>query len=303
MGIRSKSSTIDQGLMANDKPKSLRHIRNSIFQKGNTVNLLLRRVMFLIVFASTLAINAGCNSESETPPETAAVVTSQSPAVVPSPSPSPVVTPSRDPYNEAINIASSAIEYSKAALVREDWMMIARRWQQAVESLQAVPESHPQYATAQEKIPQYQRFAQDAQIKAKPQQQATTNAAGDVSPDFFIVPIKERITGIPLVEVEINNNRMFDMLFDTGASRTLLSGTVASTLNLKAVDTAYAGIADGSVVEFPVVHVNSLEVDGRIKRNFKAAVAPNMPVGLLGQDFFEGYDVTVKQNAIEFRRR
>lgn len=267
------------------------------------MNLLLRRVPFFLIFASVLSLNTACNSESEIISETTAVIASPSPAVVPSPSPSPATNPGLDPYNEAINIASSAIEYSKTALVREDWTMIARRWQQAAEALKAVPESHPQYATAQEKIPQYERFAQEATAKANPQQPTTVNAAGDVSPDFFIVPIKERISGIPLVEVKINDNREFDMLFDTGASRTLLSGTAASTLSLQVVSKSYAKIADGSVVEFPVVHVNSLEVDNRIKRNFKAAVAPNMPVGLLGQDFFEGYDVTVKQNAIEFQRR
>lgn len=274
------------------------------------MNLLLRRIAFLLALGSIVTTNVACNSESDTTVEAAEATTATaSPttatAVTPpaSPAPSPAASPTgTDPYNEAINIASTAITYSKTALVREDWLMIARRWQQAAETLQTVPSSHPQYAAAQEKISQYMRFAKEAQAKAQPQQQAT-NTTGDVSPDFFIIPIKERLSGIPLVEVTINNNRTFDMLFDTGASRTLLSGPVASTLNLKAVSKSYAGIADGSVVEFPVVHVDSLEVDGRIQRNFKAAVAPNMPVGLLGQDFFAGYDVTVKQNAIEFRKR
>jgi predicted aspartyl protease len=273
------------------------------------LNLLLRRTTFMLAVVSALTLNVACSRETETTLETTAISASPSPIASPSPSPSPppaATTPlpvGRDPYNEAINIASSAIEFSKTALVREDWLMIARRWQQAVDYLKAVPPSHPQYATAQTKIPQYQRFSQDASNKANPQQKAVTNDSGDVSPDFFIVPIKERIHGIPLVEVKINDNRTFDMLFDTGASRTLLSGVVASTLSLQQVDSSYARIADGSVVKLPVVAVKSLEVDGRIQRNFKASVAPNMDVGLLGQDFFEGYDFTIKENAIEFRRR
>ncbi|MEC4804680.1 MAG: retropepsin-like aspartic protease [Jaaginema sp. PMC 1079.18] len=271
------------------------------------MQIWLRRIAVLLALGSVLSTNVACNSEDETIVEATTAIASPTPTAtvspIASPSPAPVAhTSGFDSYNEAINIASSAINYSKTALVREDWSMIARRWQQAAQTLQTVPSSHPQYAAAQAKIPQYMRFAKEAQAKAQPQQTAS-NQAGDVSPNFFIIPIKERITGIPLVEVKINNNRSFDMLFDTGASRTLLSGTVASTLNLKAVSKTQAGIADGSVVEFPVVQVNSLEVDGRIQRNFKAAVAPSMPVGLLGQDFYEGYDVTVKQNAIEFRKR
>jgi aspartyl protease family protein len=47
-----------------------------------------------------------------------------------------------------------------------------------------------------------------------------------------------------------------------------------------------------------------MEADGRLKRNITVAVAPPaMPIGLLGQDFYEGYDISIKADVIEFRRR
>ena len=34
-----------------------------------------------------------------------------------------------------------------------------------------------------------------------------------------------------------------------------------------------------------------------------AVVLPALDMGLLGQDFFEGYNVTIKKNVVEFRRQ
>ncbi|MBE9117057.1 clan AA aspartic protease [Lusitaniella coriacea LEGE 07157] len=209
----------------------------------------------------------------------------------------------RDPYNEAIALASSAITVSQTAMVQEDWTIIAERWRQAVDYLKAVPSSHPQYQAAQAKIPQYQRFFTEAKDKANPPQSVQANTNEDVNPKFFSLPIKERTRGIPIVEVKFNGQQKFEMLFDTGASLTLLGGHMATALNLQPVDSALVTIADGSQVLVPLVKLDSIEASGRIKRNLTAAVAPSMPIGLLGQDFFEKYDYTIKQNAIEFRLR
>ena len=85
------------------------------------------------------------------------------------------------------------------------------------------------------------------------------------------------------------NNRIFDMLFDTGATNTLITLSAAASLDLKPIDSTIVTIADGSRVLLPIVELKSIESDGRIKKKFKVAVAPaNMPIGLLGHDFFEG---------------
>lgn len=64
------------------------------------------------------------------------------------------------------------------------------------------------------------------------------------------------------------------------------------------------GVADGAIVQMPVAILESMEVDGRLKRKIEVAIAPpSMPVGLLGHDFFDGYDITIKDDVIEFRKR
>jgi aspartyl protease family protein len=94
------------------------------------------------------------------------------------------------------------------------------------------------------------------------------------------------------------------MLFDTGATNTLITLSAAASLDLKPVGSMNVTIADGSVVQVPVAEINAIEIDGRIKKKLKVAVAPpSMPIGLLGHDFFEGYDISIKEDVIEFSRR
>jgi aspartyl protease family protein len=94
------------------------------------------------------------------------------------------------------------------------------------------------------------------------------------------------------------------MLFDTGATGTLITLPMAQALRLKAVGLAKVGVADGATVLLPVAMLKSLEVDGRLKRNMRVWVSQGLgEMGLLGQDFFEGYDISIKENVIEFRRR
>jgi predicted aspartyl protease len=267
----------------------------------------------LIAFASCLTLSSlACTSEitdSSATPSPAASAVATAPVPVQPSTPTAVAPPpaalvsGRDPYNEAIDLASSAINFSKSAVVQEDWVMVVSRWQQAVKYLQSVPQSHAKYTEAQTKLPQYQRFLAEAQLRAKPTERPQAEASGDVNPKFFTLPIKERIGGIPLVAVKFNGVREFDMLFDTGASGTLLSGEIAATLNLKPVAATQVRIADGSVVTLPVVVLDSMEINGRIKRKISATVAPSMSIGLLGQDFFEGYNFTIKENVIEFQRQ
>lgn len=94
------------------------------------------------------------------------------------------------------------------------------------------------------------------------------------------------------------------MLFDTGATSTLITTAMAKTLKLKPVGLTPKGVADGAVVLLPYAFVQPIETDGRLKRKQEVAIAPPaMPIGLLGQDFFQGYDIAIKENIIEFRKR
>ena len=270
----------------------------------------------LIVVSSILALGSfACSSNDTdtanlTDATTASPVESPTPAASPTPKPQPQASPSPEPkastdsntYAHAMDIATGAITIGKSAVSRDDWSLVASQWQRAINLLKSIPASDGNYATAQQKLPIYQGLMAEAKTKAAPPPEKPKE--GDTEPDYFSVPIKKRQGQIPVIEVAFNGKQKFEMLFDTGASSTLVTSSIAATLGLKAIEVKAVGIADGSIVALPIALVESIEIDGRLKRKVKVAVAPPaMPIGLLGQDFYVGYNVTIKENIIEFRRR
>ena len=201
-----------------------------------------------------------------------------------------------------MDMAVGAVSISKSAVSRDDWKLVANSWQQAVNLLKEVPATSPQHAIAAKKLPQYQRFMAEAKEKSAPALQKT--ARGDVLPKFFSVPIKGRNHGTPIIEVTFNGTRKFEMLFDTGATVTLITREIAYSLQLKPQGLAKVTVADGAEVVVAKTILKSLEIDGHIKKNMPVVVAPPaMEEGLLGQDFYEGYDIAIKENVIEFRKQ
>lgn len=128
---------------------------------------------------------------------------------------------------------------------------------------------------------------------------------GIISPDtgVFRVPIKRRLGRTPVIDVTFNNNQSYEMIVDTGASRTLITSKMASSLNLNATGILQAEIADGSQVQFQTGEVGSISVGGAVVNNVEVAIAPRAVIGLLGHDFFGNYDVKILENVVEFYRR
>ncbi|UNU26351.1 retropepsin-like aspartic protease family protein [Microcoleus vaginatus] len=120
------------------------------------------------------------------------------------------------------------------------------------------------------------------------------------NPQVFQAKIKRRAGGTPVIDVVFNGNKTFEMILDTGASGTLISQRMATALGVRPVRTVRAGIADGSVVEFPIGLVRSIRVGGAVIQNVEVAIAKQMPIGLLGHDFFGNYDVKIKKDVVEF---
>ena len=116
----------------------------------------------------------------------------------------------------------------------------------------------------------------------------------------FQAKIKRRAGGTPVIDVVFNGNKTFEMIVDTGASGTLISQRMATALGVRPVRTVRAGIADGSVVEFPIGMVRSIRVGGAAIQNVEVAIAKQMQIGLLGHDFFGNYDVKIKKDVVEF---
>jgi len=119
----------------------------------------------------------------------------------------------------------------------------------------------------------------------------------------FRIPIKRREAKTPIIDVKFNGNQVFEMVFDTGASGILITQRMASVLKLNPGEKIKFTIADGSIVEFPTGTISSIGVGDLVINNPKVAVPPKAQIGLLGQAFFENYDIKILDKYIEFHRR
>lgn len=302
----------------------------------------------LIVFGLLLSLGSGCSlgsvSEAEGGAESVEAIAptpAAAPASVPS---SPVASASPLPgatertYQQGLEQASQATNLGQVAQSRDDWRLAAAQWQRAIELMQTVPNGSANYASAQAKIPEYQRNLAVAQqqanrpvanpspspaavpsrqpapdirsdapvpVAAAPIAQTTQQAAPTVSTGtVFRAPIVRRIGGTPVVNARFNGTRAFPMIVDTGASGTVITREMAASLGVVPVGQARVNTASATNVTFPLGYVNSIEVAGTTITNVLVAVAgPELSVGLLGQDFFQNFDVTIREQEVEFRPR
>jgi len=119
----------------------------------------------------------------------------------------------------------------------------------------------------------------------------------------FRVPIKRRFGGTPVIDVTFNDKKTFEMIVDTGASATLITQNMASTLQLETTGIIQAQIADGRQVQFSTTKVKSITVGGVVASNLQVAIAPQAGIGLLGYDFFGSYDIKILEKEVEFHHR
>jgi hypothetical protein len=82
------------------------------------------------------------------------------------------LTTAPDPFREAVNSALRAAELGRSAKTKEDWTLVAERWQEAVSLMRRVPVSSPNYQVAQTKVVEYQKYllyAQESAVNPPPQ--------------------------------------------------------------------------------------------------------------------------------------
>lgn len=247
-------------------------------------------------------------------------------------------------YQQAIDRASSAFILSQSAQSQDDWQLVARRWQQAIDLMASVPASSRRHAQAQLKVAEYRRNLTYAQQQAnrptdapnpngtiviRPEsrssqalpsrpvplsppvatvaQQPTQPETSDVGAQggqVFYAPIVRREGNTPVIQVTFNGNQRFEMIVDTGASGTLITQRMAQALGVVPVAAAMVDTASERGVTVPLGYVNSIEVNGAVAQDVLVAIAgPQLGIGLLGHDFFGNYDVTIRQNEVEFRER
>ncbi|MEO1146407.1 MAG: retropepsin-like aspartic protease [Cyanobacteria bacterium J06638_22] len=122
------------------------------------------------------------------------------------------------------------------------------------------------------------------------------------SDGIYEAPIVERIHGIPVVDV-IFNDQVFPMMVDTGASGTLITPQMASSLGVRPVGQVTSSTANGVAV-FDVGYVRKIEIDGAKVANVPVAVGlPDLEVGLLGHDFYRYFDILIREDVVEFHPR
>lgn len=123
------------------------------------------------------------------------------------------------------------------------------------------------------------------------------------STGVYEAKIVRRSGGIPVIQVLFNGNQSYEMLVDTGASNTVITPVMAELLGVLPTGRTKADTPSQKGVELDIGLVRSVSIDGAVASNIPVAIAPALDIGLLGQDFFGRYDVTIKQDVIEFRER
>jgi aspartyl protease family protein len=97
--------------------------------------------------------------------------------------------------------------------------------------------------------------------------------------------------------VTFNGQQKFEMLLDTGASQTMITQEMADALKVVPVGRAKVVVASGDVIESPEGSVASIGVGDVVVKEAAVSIGA---VPLLGQNFFGGYDMIIRQNVVEF---
>ena len=160
----------------------------------------------LTVFLIPFLISCG-NNETQTKsplptsvPSTPSVPSPQNTVVAkPEVTPSP---PDTDSYQDAISKAIGAATITQSAQSQNDWSLIVGMWQGSINLMETVPKTSPNYASAQNKIKEYQgnlKFAQQMALKPIPTEQPTVIVQTSVSK-----PISQTVTRKPPSVTVIN---------------------------------------------------------------------------------------------------
>ncbi|WP_448526930.1 retropepsin-like aspartic protease family protein [Parathermosynechococcus lividus] len=173
-------------------------------------------------------------------------------------------------------------------------------WGSAIAILDQVIQANPQQASA------LRSYRQElVRLQHLPRSAALGHTAVMTSPSG-IAPIVRRQNGIPVIQVTFNRRLRFEMMVDSGASMTVITRPMARALGItpaQVIDNLTFHTANGTVV-LPIVYVQSISVAGLHRNRVPVAIAgAEMPLGLLGQDFLQNYDVSLRQDHIYFQRR
>jgi predicted aspartyl protease len=228
------------------------------------------------------------------------------PVAVTTPAPEPAApAPAPDYFREAVNRATSAVAIGQSAHSTSDWQLAASRWQQAIDLMKQVPPTSANHGQAQAKAMEYQQNLIAAQQRATGQPVVAAAVPPPIAPNGLVaqIPIQERRGGTPVVSVTLQGQQgrqSFPMLFDTGATGTLITAAMAQEIGVVVVSETRVKIADGSIVTLPVGYVDVLEVGGLRKQSMLVAIGGS--VGLLGQDVYGEFGIAMGSQVINLHK-
>jgi clan AA aspartic protease (TIGR02281 family) len=272
--------------------------------------------MVMLLALSTTACTSGQIATQSPVPQPSSVPTPvvATPPVaatsIASPSPQPVVQNDGELYQQALTKADAANAIGQSALSKDDWFLVTSNLQDSVELLKSISPTSSQYILATKVLPKYEQQLADARQKAasfvskSPQNSPTSSQVASKSErETFSIPIQQKLGGVPVIEVTFNDRYKVPMLLDTGASRTLITQSVADRMQLQSYGRSQAKTANGTAT-FGVTTLDKIQFGNGKIQDVQVAIGQNdLPYGLLGHDVYDGYDITIKENSIEFRKR
>jgi aspartyl protease family protein len=169
-------------------------------------------------------------------------------------------------------------------------------WSQAVQVIDRLIPLAPQQAS------QLKQYRAQLEQLSRNTISSPTRPLSTAQPQGLVV-IKRRSGGVPVIDVLFNKRKSFEMLVDSGASITTITRPMAAALGIstaQVVQYATFKTANGSA-QMPIVLLNAVTVGGLTTTQVPVAIAgPDMEMGLLGQDFLQRYDVSLRGSRIEF---
>ena len=139
--------------------------------------------------------------------------------------------------------------------------------------------------------------------KSNPSNWQIPQPQSNSQPGVHIVPIKGRRSGIPVIDVKFNDRYTFEMMLDTGASSIVITKQMAKKLRVNHYENVWVSTPSNDYFKMSSGYVYSVGVAGITQKNSRVITSPSLDMGLLGQSFFNHYDITIKRDVVEFRER
>lgn len=206
-------------------------------------------------------------------------------------------------------VASRAQVNLSALNARLQQAVASQRWAEAIQVIDQMLVAAPEQANSLRSYRSQLVKLQAAGVRVPTPPPSTLSNTTQPSSGGTVLgraTIKRRDGGVPVVDVRMNNRLSFEMLVDSGASITVITRPMAAALGItpaQVIDQMVVSTANGQT-KMSIVYINSISVGGLSSSMVPVAVAgPEMDIGLLGQDFLQRFDVSMRQTVIEFHRR